>query len=222
MTRSSSIREKFASESEADYSSWSDPRVGALLDTLRRMRTLRHGGALIVVADDDSWKRSVDLPILYSGDDKFRYGSEVVHYLADIDNDGGASETARLARAELDRVARILAQLTAVDGATLITRELNVIGFGAKLKNASISTEPPRIYKVDPLDHDEWFMPVELSKLGGMRHQSAARFVHNHPDSLALVVSQDGSVTALVWQDGEKSDSEGALYAYRRLELTLF
>ena len=177
----------------------------------------------MIVLDDDSWKESVDLPITYSDKDKFTYGSEVIHYLADIEKDGGAfSETARAARSELDRLARIFAQLTAVDGATLITRELNVVGFGAKLKNAPNSSEPLKIYKIDPLDHDEWFMPVELSSLGGMRHQSAARFVHNHHDSLAFVVSQDGNVTAFVWQDAENSNNEGALYAYGRLELTLF
>jgi sensor domain DACNV-containing protein len=222
-TRTSSMWAKFAPEGATDYSPWSDPRVDVLLDTVRRMRTLRHGGALIVVPDDDSWKKSVDLPITYSGKGKFTYGSEVIHYLLDLEKDGGAfSETARLGRAELDRVARTFAQLTAVDGATLITRELDVVGFGAKLKNASDAGEPPKIYKVDPLDHDEWFTPVELTKLGGMRHQSAARFVHNHHGSIAFVASQDGNVTAFVWQDAENSDSEGALHAYGRLELTLF
>jgi hypothetical protein len=223
LTRSSSIWAKFALKDETDYSSWSDPRVDVLLETLRRMRTLRHGGAFIVVPDDDSWQTSVDLPITYSGNSKLTYGSEVIHYLAEIEKDGKtSSETARLARAELDRVARIFAQLTAVDGATLITRELDVVGFGAKLKNASNAGEPPRIYKVDPLDHDEWFTPVELSKVGGMRHQSAARFVYNHRASLAFVASQDGNVTAFVWQDAENSEGEGALHAYGRLELTLF
>lgn len=63
---------------------------------------------------------------------------------------------------------------------------------------------------------------MTLEKLGGTRHQSAARFVAEQKDAVAFVVSQDGDVTAFAWEETDDSERLSALYAYRRLELTLF
>ena len=38
-----------------------------------------------------------------------------------------------------------------------------------------------------------------MSELGGTRHQSAARFVRQHPDCSVLVSSQDGRMTLFSW-----------------------
>src|SRR5690348_5184429 len=82
------------------------------------------------------------------------------------------SDPTNIVRGQLDDVARIFSRMTAVDGATLITRDLNVIGFGVKLKAAPDPAEPPVIYKIDPLHNEGRITSVELSSLGGMRHQS--------------------------------------------------
>lgn len=39
---------------------------------------------------------------------------------------------------------------------------------------------------------------------GGTRHLSAAQFVQDHPDCLAMVLSQDGRFTVFVWSQEEK------------------
>jgi hypothetical protein len=121
----------------------------------------------------------------------------------------------------LKHEARALAQFTSVDGATLITYDLDVIGFGIKLQPALGSAEPSLIYQIDPLDHEEWLTPVTMERLGGTRHQSAVRFVADQKDAVAFVVSQDGNVTAFAWEEARDA-GRTALYAYRRLELTLF
>jgi DNA integrity scanning protein DisA with diadenylate cyclase activity len=46
--------------------------------------------------------------------------------------------------------------------------------------------------------------------LGGTRHLSAAQFVHEQQDSLALVASQDGRFTVFGW-----SQRAGMVHAYR-------
>ncbi|MDQ3802886.1 MAG: hypothetical protein M3416_03415 [Acidobacteriota bacterium] len=51
---------------------------------------------------------------------------------------------------------------------------------------------------------------------------AAARFVADQKDAVAFVVSQDGDVTAFAWVEEKDSGCDPALYAYRRLELTLF
>ena len=42
--------------------------------------------------------------------------------------------------------------------------------------------------------------PMPVSELGGTRHQSAARFVRQHPDCSVLVSSQDGRMTLFSWE----------------------
>ena len=55
-----------------------------------------------------------------------------------------------------------------------------------------------------------------------MRHQSAARFLQANHDAIAFVASQDGTVTAFVWEEWGDSDQYSSLVAYTRLELTMF
>ncbi len=49
--------------------------------------------------------------------------------------------------------------------------------------------------------------PVQL---GGTRHLSAAQFVHDQRDALALVASQDGRFTVFAW-----SPADDMLHAHR-------
>lgn len=45
---------------------------------------------------------------------------------------------------------------------------------------------------------------VHPVQLGGTRHLSAAQFVHDQHDSVALVASQDGRFTAFQWSGVEQ------------------
>jgi DNA integrity scanning protein DisA with diadenylate cyclase activity len=51
---------------------------------------------------------------------------------------------------------------------------------------------------------------VHASELGGTRHLSAAQFVHEQQDCLALVASQDGRFTVFGY-----SQRAGMVHAYR-------
>jgi hypothetical protein len=83
-----------------------------------------------------------------------------------------------------------LAHLAVVDGAVLCDLTFRVIAFAAKIRAE------------DQVDHvllAEPFTPVlrkqRLVDFRGTRHQSAARFAHAVPGSLALTVSHDGPAT---------------------------
>ncbi len=58
----------------------------------------------------------------------------------------------------------------------------------------------------------EGFVPsvVPPSSLGGTRHLSAAQFVHDQRDAVALVASQDGRFTVFAW-----SPCEDMVHAHR-------
>jgi len=48
------------------------------------------------------------------------------------------------------------------------------------------------------------------SRLGGTRHLSAAQFIHDQHDAVALVASQDGRFTVFAW-----SPCEDSVHAHR-------
>jgi DNA integrity scanning protein DisA with diadenylate cyclase activity len=51
---------------------------------------------------------------------------------------------------------------------------------------------------------------VHPTRLGGTRHLSAAQFVHDQNEALALVASQDGRFTVFAW-----SPCETIVHAHR-------
>lgn len=222
LTRSSVIWSRFgAGEAGAEYDQWADPRINAILETVKRMRNLRHGGTLIIVPAGSQWRDSVKLPITYSGGGLFSPFQESIPKLRELRQQTGHTWAEEMYWWTVTTEAcRMLSHLTAVDGALLLTYELEIIGFGAKLQPAPTSVEPAQIFNVDPLDHDDWIRRVTLMQLGGTRHQSAARFVADQREAIAFVVSQDGDVSAFVWW--QPPHNAPALYAHRRLELTLF
>jgi hypothetical protein len=88
-----------------------------------------------------------------------------------------------------------IASLAGVDGAIVITRELQVLGFGAKIASAEIP--PVHVFDATPGTRDG--TPAALEDLGGTRHQSAARFAGAHKDAVVLVFSQDRHLSVMHW-----------------------
>ena len=220
LTRSSVIWSRFGAGEEG-YDQWNDPRINAILQTVKRMRSLGHGGTLAIVPSTGRWQASVKPPITYSGSTPYSPFHDPISNLKELRGKTGHTWADEMYWwTGVKEASQALAHLTAVDGATLVTYDLDVVGFGAKLQPAPDSVEPRRIYSVDPLDHQNWITDVRMEQLGGTRHQSAARFVADQPDAIVFVVSQDGDVTALVWW--QPPHAPAALYAHRRLELTLF
>jgi hypothetical protein len=64
----------------------------------------------------------------------------------------------------------------------------------------------------------EGAVPLSMhpTQLGGTRHQSAAQFVHDQRDAMALVASVDGRFTVFAW-----SAPADVVYAYRLEALLL-
>jgi hypothetical protein len=209
-------------------SQFSDPRVDVVLSVARAMRKGGHGGTLLI-ATKESCHGSIDC-IEYKNDSESRMASEYLKYFIEARQNYESDKTNRAAEerfrhwenALMMRVPNFIAQLTTVDGATLLSSDLDVLDFGVRLKTASnpLLTHGVRI---DPLEHDNWLEKVSVEERGwGTRHKSAAQFVSDNHDSLAIVASQDGNVTAYVWIEPNDSPSLVGVYAFERLELTLF
>jgi hypothetical protein len=88
------------------------------------------------------------------------------------------------------------------DGAIVVTHDLKVIGFGAKIMARDASVEA--LYTFDPAPGPQSLEPCPLENFGGTRHQSAARFVAANKECVAVVISQDRHISILNWSDEHK------------------
>jgi Probable sensor domain DACNV len=157
--------------------------VNVLLQLAVSIRTHGRGGTLLVVpAGSDAWKESILQPITYS----------VVPAFSGLGEDA------------LGRAVDGIAGLTAVDGATLITTDYELLAFGAKIVRRKGSSHVAQVIVTEPIEGGS---PViaEPAQFGGTRHLSAAQFVHDQRDTIALVASQDGRFTAFAWSPGEEA-----------------
>jgi hypothetical protein len=104
----------------------------------------------------------------------------------------------------MDRnILRHVASLAGCDGAIVMTRDVQVLGFGAKLQPHGDTATHVCILGPEPgMQHIE-ASPLEES--GGTRHQSALRFVSVHKDTVAIIISQDRHVSVAHWNHTEES-----------------
>jgi hypothetical protein len=169
------------------------------------MRAHGRGGALLVVPDgSDSWRRSIISPISYAVAPPF---GELAQLAREEPRDGDPARGAW--RDALTRAVDAIAGLTAVDGATVMTRDYDVLAFGAKISRRKGSALVEQVMVTEPIEGG----PVDIvhpSQLGGTRHLSAAQFVHDQRDTLAMVASVDGHFTVFAW-----SGCEDMVHAHR-------
>ncbi|WP_324670608.1 putative sensor domain DACNV-containing protein [Hymenobacter sp. GOD-10R] len=100
--------------------------------------------------------------------------------------------------AEIDRFADYIADMGAVDGALVLTQQLDIIGFGIEIQ----ATQVPLTQVYRAMDMEAVSLQPVPADHGGTRHRAAYRLCLAAPDCLAIVVSQDGSVQFVHQQAG--------------------
>jgi hypothetical protein len=166
--------------------------VNPLVQLAVSMRARGRGGSLLVVrAGSETWRESIVQPIPYAVAPAFIE-------LADLCRETHEDAEAQGWQEKLDAAIAAIAGLTAVDGAVLLTDAYELLGFGAKIARRKGS---PRVEQVRIAEPIEGAPPavVHPEQLGGTRHLSAAQFVHDQHDAVALVASQDGRFTVFEW-----------------------
>ncbi len=149
------------------------------------------GGALLVVpSGTDSWRESIVTPVLYAVDPPYAELAQLVA-MKNTDPD------------DLKRAVDALAGLTAVDGATIINDRYDLLAFGAKIARRRGSTPVEQVNVTEPVEGST-ITVASPAQLGGTRHLSAAQFVHDQHDAMALVASQDGRFTIFKWSPREQ------------------
>jgi hypothetical protein len=106
-----------------------------------------------------------------------------------------------IARGEeaLIEAAHFVADLAAADGAVILTKNYELLGFGAEISGALQAV--PMVARA--LDADATRTQSETTEHYGTRHRSAYRLCSGLPEAIAIVVSQDGGVRSIKSKDGQ-------------------
>ena|SRR5579864_5738440 len=177
--------------------------VNLLIQLAVSMRAHGRGGSLLVIpANSESWRESIVWPMPYTVSPPF---SE----LANLSHENADPAEQHIWEEALARTVDAIAGLTAVDGAVVLTDQYQVLGFGAKITRRRGGARVEQVMVTEPIEGSVAAL-VHPEELGGTRHFSAAQFVQDQRDAVALVASQDGRFTIFEW-----SDPEAMVHAHR-------
>jgi len=177
--------------------------VNVLVQLAVSMRAHGRGGSLLLVpAGSESWRESIVWPMPYAVSPP---SSELAHLI------GGTPDQTRgrLWREAFAPPVDAIAGLTAVDGAVVLTDQHELLGFGAKIARRKGWPQVEQVTVTEPIEGSTPTL-VHPEQLGGTRHLSAAQFVQDQRDAVALVASQDGRFTIFEW-----SECEAMVHAHR-------
>jgi len=177
-----------------------------------------HGGTLVLVPpEDQSWRAGVSFRFCFDDES----GRLLQHSVRDFESgmdealrgyddlvEGRAScasltalreqyDAVNYLRTLSESLFRRVGDLGLIDGAVIMDMDLMLHGFGAKLLFGPEEFTVTTLNAVTGRVREH----VLLAELGGMRHQSAARFVQGNPETDAFVVSQDGRLSMMSWSE---------------------
>jgi hypothetical protein len=169
-----------------------DVKIDVLLELARAMRAHGRGGLLLLVPPgSDSWRASVVPPLSYPVAPAF---SSIMALLTSADRNHRDWQENILDAIE------IVGGFTAVDGATVLTRDYELLAFGAKVTRRINGSSVEQLVLTEPVVGSSATL-LHPAKNGGTRHLAAAQFVHDQHDAVALVASQDGNFTVFSWSE---------------------
>jgi hypothetical protein len=189
------------------------------------MRTFGHGGTLLIMPQVSGYELLEKNPYVSlkykfaAGESRARFRSLMLNIMDALAEYGGrnlssAQETIKVGwsdyeasndqkLADLDEavfeVSHLIAGLTSVDGAVLMTKRFELLGFGAEIfcENSEVS------HVARALDLEGTETKIESVESVGTRHRSAFRLCNEIKTAIAIVVSQDGSVHFVRCKDGQ-------------------
>ena len=166
--------------------------VNVLVQLAVSMRAHGRGGSLLVVpAGGDAWRESIVRPIPYAVSPPFSELAALARETPDDSRRRGWQEA-------LVRAVDTIAGLTAVDGAAVMTAEYDLLAFGAKIARRKGWPQVEHVTMTEPIEGGVAAL-MDPAQLGGTRHLSAAQFVQDQRDAIALVASQDRHFTVFAW-----------------------
>jgi len=110
-----------------------------------------------------------------------------------------------LVHPEILKASEAVGTLSGIDGAVVLSQSLRLRAFGAMVREPvglTLRLEEIERRSVLDLERSE---KVRIRDLGGARRRSAATFVANNYDCVAVTASQDGALSVAFWVGDEKT-----------------
>lgn len=168
--------------------------INLMVELAASMRKHGRGGLVLIVPEDtERWRESIVHPMSYPVIPAFRGITKLMMQ--------DKCDWLKIDWQEaLLRAIDIVGGYTAVDGATILNRNYELLAFGAKVARSGVSSPVDQIITTEPVLGGA---PVKMhpSQNGGTRHLAAAQFVFDQRDAIALVASQDGRFTIFAWSE---------------------
>jgi len=193
-------------------------RIGQhmLRRAIQLIRGAQHGGMLLVVEPpapgSTSGLRGLRMKYAFlTSEPQRRYQTLLFQILARLTDASTAAsvgwsdfvldQSADLERLEQSvfELSRLIAGLAAIDGAVVLNKRFELLGFGAEV-SAELPS-PERVWRALDTEGDEC-TPAAVEDVG-TRHRAAYRFVRDNPEGLAIVISHDGGVSFVAQRQGE-------------------
>jgi len=185
------------------------------------VRNTRHGGTIIIVPPhiaDEITAKCCRIKLKYAfsaGEPRARFRTLIVAILNRLAetygaqygpdrricwNDYVASHDGRIEQLDeaVFEMANLIAALAGVDGTVVMTQRFELLGFGGEITGAL--DDVPSVERA--LDLEAERREIETTENVGTRHRSAYRLCQAIPEALAIVISQDGDVRFVKYQDG--------------------
>ena len=189
-------------------------RFWFLVDIINKIMNHKHGGTLLFIPQKD-WEEVLSESVNSISYKPKRGYDYVESKFIKEENEIAYSNKTGQSNPSLPwsfaKEADFIAQITAVDGATILNKDFRVLGFGAKIKVKQKSNDKNKELKLEKVWIKEPFENFKeydetLSKSGGMRHQSTAQFIFDQREKniFAIVTSEDGKVSIMYWDKVRK------------------
>jgi hypothetical protein len=197
-----------ASPTAVDHSLVGKVSQQMLRRAIQLVRNSAHGGLILVLNTErgaaEASLHGLRLKYTFVQDEpSHRYRTLLLRILEEVAattsqesvswSDFALNESAQFAELEqaVFEMSRVMANLAAIDGALVLDKRFGILGFGAEV-SAELPT-PEHVWRA--LDAEGQERQAEDPENVGTRHRAAYRFVNDHPDGLAVVISQDGGVS---------------------------
>lgn len=186
---------------EYEYGNATQAVMGDYHFVMKEMHKHGHGGALFFVSNKN-WVKSVQEPVVFSPTVRYceisRWAVKRSEYWDKFEGNKEAPIENKFADKHVDKKLKLLSQMTALDGATIVTNNFEILAFGAKLKPINSRKRPDEVITIEPFE-DSIEKTIKFENIGGTRHQSAAQFIFDQRDAVAVIASQDGKISVMFW-----------------------
>ncbi|MBU6451914.1 MAG: diadenylate cyclase [Cyanobacteria bacterium REEB67] len=218
------IHERSRSEEGAEWAAL-DPGLTEVIDKhmMKRMiaavRAFEHGGTLVLLPPNEAAeichnRDTVSIKYEFAeGEPRARFRTlilSVMKTLAEIGGKKSANSTvgwddyqrsndSRISSLDeaIFEVSHLIAALSTADGAVVLTKRFELLGFGAEIHCYASEVD----IVAHALDLEGGRVRLESTQNVGTRHRAAYRLSHALPDALVIVISQDGAVQFVKWKN---------------------